>query len=153
MNSLRVLNKRDALITNNKEDTYLEKVIKYIPTEIVAAYTAMRALLLPDKEKVSQEILPYGADSDFYLYSIIFIGCLVLTPIYKYFTLKDKNLPIPIYQIVISFFAFAIWVFAFGDFFEINWKGYSHKLASIILIFFTLTTPLLERIFIKPTNN
>ena len=149
MNTLRVNTKRDSKINGKSEDTYLEKVVKYIPTEIVAAYTAMRALLLPDKEKVSQEILPYGIESDFYLYSVIFLGCLILTPIYKYFTLKDDGLPIPKYQIAISFFAFVFWVFAFGDFFEINWKGYSHKLASIILIFFTLITPILEKMFVR----
>jgi hypothetical protein len=149
MNTLRVNTKRDSSINQKSEDTYIEKLVKYIPIEIVAAYTAMRALLLPDKEKVNKDILPYGEEADLYLYSVIFFGCLFLTPIYKYFSLKDDNLPTPTYQIAISFFALIIWVFAFGDFFEIKWEAYSHKLASIILIFFTLLTPLLEKVFLK----
>ena len=149
MKTLRVNTLREAQLTGNSEDTYLEKVVKYIPTEIVAAYTAMRALLLPDKENVPVEVLPYGEASELYLYTVIFVGCLILTPIYKYITLKDDSLPTPVYQIVISFIAFAFWVFAFGDFFDINWEGYSHKLASIALIFFTLTTPILEKLFLR----
>lgn len=152
MKQFRVLNKPTAKILDTNEDSYLVKVVKYIPAEIVAAYTAARALLLEDVNSASKVLLPYGEKDDYFLYTLIFVGCLLLTPLYKYFTLRDNNLPIPLYQIVISFLAFAIWVFAFGDFFEITYNWYSHKLASLTLIFFTLITPLLERIFIKTIN-
>lgn len=143
---LRVNTKRDSQINGKPEDPYFNKVIKYIPTEIVAAYTVMRGFLLEGKE--SGNIISYG-DDNLYLYCVIFFGCLLLTPLYKYFSLKSLNLPVPIYQIVISFFAFIVWVFAFGDWFEINWVYYNHKLASIVLVFFTLITPVFENIFIK----
>lgn len=149
MKPFRVLNKPIAEILDTKEDTYLVKVVKYIPTEIVAAYTAARALLLEDVSTLSKGQLPYGEKEDYFLYTFIFFGCLLLIPLYKYYALRDKNLPVPFYQITISLLAFAIWVFAFGDFFEINYSWYSHKLASLTLIFFTLITPLLERVFVK----
>lgn len=117
-----------------KADNYLQKVVKYIPGEIIAFYLVFNKFAIED-----------GRTAFLLLF---FIG-LTLTPFYKYFGLKDqtKKLSTPWFQIIISIFSFAIWVFALGDFNEVELLNYNPFYASLILATFTLTTPILEQLF------
>lgn len=153
MNPLRVVTKKEAHIIGQKEDKTLAKVVKYIPADVVATYLSIRSFLMPDNiENIKEPALIYGNDANFEYYSIAFWGCLLLTIPYKYISLKSENLPTPFFQIGISVLAFTVWVFAFGDIFQICWEGYSRKLAAMVLIFFTASTPLFEYIFTNKKN-
>ena len=149
MNKLRVITKKDSQTTGNEEDGFLEKVVKYIPTEIVAAYTAFRSIILPNVSD-AEAILPYGGDDNCLAFKIAFYVGLVFTPLYKYRTLKDPTLGIPYYQIAISTLAFVVWVFAFGDFFELSFESwYKHQIGAMMLIAFSLAVPIVEDFFVK----
>ncbi|MBG6132484.1 hypothetical protein IWQ47_003544 [Aquimarina sp. EL_43] len=131
----RVFTEKDTLIEPTiNADSYFQKVIKYIPGEIIAFYLVFNKFAI-EEGKTGFLVL-------------FFIG-LILTPFYKYFGLKDqsKTLNTPWFQIIISIIAFTIWVFALGDFNEIQIINYNPFYASLILATFTLTTPILEQIF------
>ena len=147
MNAFRVVNKKVATQLNIKEDNYLARLVKYIPAEIVAAYTAMRAIALGDSS--GQIPLPEIVGASPRLFLLIFVGCLVLTPLYQYQIMRDDKLPPPTYQIAVSTLAFIVWVFAFGDIFSYWLADYDSRLAGILLIFFTLITPLVDKVVEK----
>jgi hypothetical protein len=95
----------------NKEDGYLEKIIKYIPAEVVAAYLSLSGSLvslpLQDKHKASGLWILSGI-------------MLVSTPFYWLLSSRTKRLTTisRIYQVSFAMVAFAIWVLALGGPFE-----------------------------------
>ena len=128
-----------------QQDKYLDKVKKYIPTEVVLAYVFLQ-----------QTIENSAVEGSFWtkdvLFGVIFFICLLVTPIYKYMQINDDTLPKPYRQLVISTFAFVVWVFYFGDWFEaiLGKNYYSPILATILMVSFTLLTPILE--FVTPSK-
>ncbi|MBQ4820379.1 hypothetical protein [Aquimarina sp. MMG016] len=130
----RVITQKDKVKeTNLKPDGYFQKVIKYIPGEIVAFYLVFNKFAI---ENGVQGFLT------------LFIIGLILTPFYKYFGLKDQSniLDTPWFQIIISVIAFAIWVFALGDLSRLIGE-YDPFFSSLTLATFTMATPILENLF------
>lgn len=117
-------------------DSYLERLRKYIPTEILGAYILLSAQISENSET--------GVWNENTLLAIVFLGCLILTPIYKYFQLNDGVIAEkPWKQIIVSTGAFVVWVFYLGDWFKkLLGDNYSQLLALIILVFYTLIIPL-----------
>lgn len=156
----------------SQDDNFLSKIIKYIPAEVIAVYTAIVGVLkqnldsnLPDKNAV-----------DTYFIVVLIIVCL--TPIWTYFAVIDNpNTKEPpsknkraIFHAIIAMLSFIIWVYAIGDVLFKSWlcKCYSPEtvacfdesgnydsiLGSIFLILYTgLVVPLLERIFLGKPNS
>ena len=137
------------------DDDYLKKVIKYIPVEIIAAYTSLIALISPGSQSISD-------CTDVNLFKIILIMVLVLTPVYMYLAVKDNpDLPEPIrkkhaiFQSIVSIPAILIWIFVqahplmicfYEDLFKIK---YDQRVFGIVLVGFTLSVPLLEKIIFR----
>ncbi|RPD46484.1 hypothetical protein [Paracnuella aquatica] len=139
------------------DDTYLAKIIKYIPSEIIAVYTAIAGLLKPNTDYLN-----------YYLWVLILLG--VITPVWTYFSVKDNDQPMgliavkkaAVFHSIIATVSLAVWIYAIGD--ELlqhllcgkvdqgevcHW--YQPVLASILLIIYTgLIVPLLERIILGP---
>lgn len=146
-----------------ESDNYLEKIIKYIPAEIVAAYTALTGYL---SVKPNTDIPSHYKS----YYLMVFFVLLIVTPVWTYFAVIDNNdPPDPTIRKKKAYFhsgiatvAFVIWIYALGnDLLKAllcrcnvtscdNCGIYSPILGSIILIIFTILTPLFERIFIGP---
>ncbi len=145
------------------DDNYLEKIIKYIPAEIVAAYTALIGYLsLEPNTDIPAHYKTY--------YLIVFFILLLITPVWTYFAVIDNNdPPDPItkkkkayFHSVVASIAFIIWVYALGNPLLKgilcrcsntscgNCGAYSPILGSIILLLFTVLTPLFERIVLGP---
>lgn len=148
-----------------ESDNYLETIIKYIPAEIVAAYTALVGYLaIKPATDIPAHYKSY--------YLIVFFILLFVTPLWTFFAVIDNNdPPDPIKRKKKAYFhsgvatiAFIIWVYALGnDLLKAllchcdntscdNCALYSPVLGSIILIIFTILTPLFERIFLGPRN-
>lgn len=142
-----------------EDDGYVQKVIKYIPTEIVTGYTALVGYLSVG----TNTDIPH----DYKTYYIILLCILgVATPVWTYYGVLDNNtsgnnFPVnkrALFQSVIATFSFAIWVYTIGN--PIlksilcncintgcaDCGYYSPVLGSIILVLFTIMTPLIERI-------
>lgn len=124
------------------EDSYIEKVKKYIPAEIVGGYFFLHKLI--EDDSVSGDTTGISTPT---LYLVILLLFLILTPLYKFFQLNSDNLNPPMRQVMISVAAFLAWSFYLGGWFkEFLDTSYNGTLSLIIIVTFTLSTPLIENI-------
>lgn len=106
-------------------DGYREKLIKYIPAEVITLYVGLDAMIR-------------GAASagklDMTAYWVLFGFCVLATPFYLWRVSKvDKWL-----QLLLSTIAFAVWVFALGGpFSSIQWVGEHKVLTAMVLPLYT----------------
>lgn len=117
-------------------DSYFEKLIKYIPADIVAAYVAIAGIL---QENGNQPLwLTWG----------VFATLLGLTPLYICFikTHPKGITSAKCFHWVTSCLAFTIWVFALGGPFAATFDWYRPYFGSVALILTTLLLPALEGI-------
>jgi len=112
-------------------DTYFDKLIKYIPADIVVAWIAATGLIASTKDP-SETLL------------WIVFGCgIILTALWTWKQTSLPNKPIAATQIIISTFAFIIWVFATGGPFA-TLDFYRPLYGSLILILYTLIIALVN---------
>ena len=109
------------------DQNYRDRLLKLIPSEIVAAYMVLAGIIPQDYAK-------WGL-------LIVSVILLVLVPFYlKLFQKVDRIL-----QIIITTISFAVWVYSLGGPFK-EWGIYYAWLSSVILILWTLIVP----IFVNP---
>jgi hypothetical protein len=112
-------------------DTYFDKVVKYIPADIVGAWVAVTGLVSSAS----------GIDRQMVLWVAFGIG-LILT---AWWTLRQTALPgrpPAVTQVIISTGAFAVWVFALGGPFQ-HVPG-QQVYGSLLLILYTLVVALIN---------
>ena len=123
------------LASSNDRDSYLERVGKYVPAEIVAAYIALIgfAANVPAASQRAALI-------------VIFSVCLIATPLYLWRIGKSSK--VKAVHLAISSIAFVVWAFAAGGAGGIFGVGglniYDPSWASIVLVIFTLASGLVE---------
>ncbi len=139
--------------TDVKLDGFFDKLMKYIPSEIIGAWIAIKGLIKsanPVNNQSNNGLInnANGATGDNLLW-ILFLVLTVLTAVYIFKetsketikTEKSKESP-AISQIIISTVAFVIWVFALGEPFS-SLSFYQPVYGSIALIIFSLIVPLI----------
>ena len=109
------------------DQNYRDRLLKLIPSEIVAAYVVLAGV-------IPQHHAKWGL-------LIVSVILLVLVPFYLKL-LQNVN---RIVQIVITTISFAVWVYSLGGPFR-EWGLYYAWLSSVILILWTLIVPL----FVNP---
>jgi hypothetical protein len=120
-----------AAVPAGQPDDYLDKVVKYVPADVIAAWTAAVAII---KGAVGIPTTP--------VLLICFVIGLGLT---CWWTLKQTeaaNQPPAIKQALIATVAFAVWVLALGDLSAalstiMNWN---EAYAKLLLILFTVVS-------------
>jgi hypothetical protein len=140
------------------DDGYIQKIIKYIPAEIIAGYTALVGYLNIDSTTSIPTYKTY--------YLILLVALFVITPVWTYYAVYDdastqaNKTTRAIFQATIAAIAFLIWVYAVGNpllkallcgcttIICKDCPQYSPVLGSIILVLFTILTPLLDRIIL-----
>jgi hypothetical protein len=111
------------------QDTYWDKVLKYIPAEIVAAWIFLAALIASATPPPPNLV-----------HWIIFGVMVILTAGWIY---RRTGTPVVWTQIIISTIAFAVWAFALGGPFEtIGW--YRPLYGSIVLVIYTLAVGIVD---------
>lgn len=125
-----------------KSDNYIEQVLKYIPSEIVAAYLFLEGILKSSTKTTEL------------FFWIVFFFMLVVTPFYIWALTSEKDENTgktrkPAWdQIIISFFSFAVWVFAIGGpFASLPW--YDSIYGSTLLVLFTFMPPIISKILCR----
>jgi len=103
-----------------KQDNYLERLFKYLPSEIILLFVTCEKIIL------SQSKIPIN------LYWIISIFCFLSTPLYLFFVAKIRKIS----QLIISTLSFAVWVFALGGPFSF-YQWYKPLYGAITLPIFT----------------
>jgi len=105
-----------------KKDNYSDRLIKYIPSEVVSVYIAVSAVLKVAGDEVPKKTLEW----------IIFAFLLVMTPIYLRVAMNVK-----IYRnLIISTISFGVWAFTLGGpFAPLSW--YNPIYGAILLPLYT----------------
>jgi apolipoprotein N-acyltransferase len=114
-------------------DSYAEKLVKFIPADILAAYLAISGITASN-------------DPPLWLTWGVFGALLALTPLYVCLVKTD---PPGIawsktFHWVTACLAFSAWVFAMGGPFAVTFAWYKPYLGSVVLILTTLIIPVLE---------
>lgn len=113
-----VMESRAEVGQTTPRDEYLERLVKYVPAEMISLYVAVRGAAVDYS----------GVGGDWAL----FFGLCLLTPLYVARVTREAGKPPAWKQIVVGTAAFAIWVFAIGGPFE-SAEWYSATLAGILL--------------------
>ncbi len=122
-------------------DTYLDKLIKFIPGDLVAAYLALDGLMRES-----------SINAPDFLYWVIFVSLLILTPLYVVYRPTHGELSghSKRFHAIAASIAFSVWVFALGGPFAVTWPDlYRPLYGSVLLVITTLTIPVIEKIVTK----
>lgn len=114
-------------------DTYFDKVVKYIPADVVAAWVTVAGLVT-------------GAGGTFPKNNalwVCFAFGVVITPLWTLRQTRAPGLPPAYKQAAISTAAFIVWVFALGGPF-VTLAFYHAVWGSLVLIGFTLIVGLIN---------
>ena len=117
--------------TIKPEQDYKSKLLKLMPSEIIAAYMVIHGILLGQVIQVGEKDLTHTVGWS------VFAALLVLTPLYlvKIHDVKSKA------QVILTTLTFPVWVYTIGGPFETaGW--YQPQIASCILVVWTLIIPL-----------
>ncbi len=117
--------------TSTKVDGYFEKIMKYIPSEIVGAWIAIQG--------IAKNI---NNPNNIFLW-IIIVFLAVLTFFYIKQQTSEENKKTAVKQTVISVGAFIIWAFAIGGQPFESLVFYNSAYGSILMILYTLTIPVI----------
>jgi hypothetical protein len=122
--------------TVNRADTYMSRVLKYIPSEIVMAYISIDGMLRtcynPNLWADRQMLLK--------LLWIVSAILTVLTPLWLWRVMRVRRLS----QLFISTISVPVWLFALGGPFSLlDW--YRPALGAIALPLYTLILPIISR--------
>lgn len=128
-----------------RDDTYFEKIVKYIPADILAAYMTFSGIIADDP------------NNPVWLHWICFIALTILTPLYAIFRPSD---PPPIlykanktyFCAIASTISFAVWCFALGGPFAATFTWYRPIFGSLLLILSTLLLPILEKVLLRQSQ-
>jgi len=114
-------------------DTFFDRVIKYIPADIVGAWVAVTGIIAANQAS--------GTQPDSTLLWIAFVIGVILTFAWTWKQTLEPKKPPAWKQIVISTFAFVVWVFALGGPFATLgfWKP---MFGSLLLILYSLVVAL-----------
>ncbi len=114
-----------------RPDDYIERLIKYIPSEVIALYLTLDPLVRPTLGSP-------GPDNQI-IHWLIFIFCAFLTWFYLRRVLQVKKQV----QLIISVGAFFVWVFAIGGPF-VYFPWYKPLYGGILLPLYTAFIPAVE---------
>jgi hypothetical protein len=112
--------------TGGSVDTYFDKVIKYIPSDIVGGWIAVTGLINSASNVPTSLLLWIGFG----------VG-IVLTALWTHKQTSVPNMQLARTQILISTGSFIVWVFALGGPFA-TLGFYRPLYGSLLLIFYTL---------------
>ena len=111
---------RSILSTND----YRARLLKLIPSEIIAAYLAIQGLVSENLD-VRQPVL---------LFTSVFLFLLIPFYLRRVFSVKSWG------QVIVTMLSFVVWVFSLGGPFLI-YSWYNPVIGSVGLILWTLTVP------------
>ena len=133
----RVVNAADVAENPKlKEDNYVQKVVRYIPGEIVAVYTTASGLVLSAQGVPTVTVL-----------WIVIAVLAALTPFWLYYATKIPGRKVPVFQIAVGTLAYLLWVFALAGGTLFPW--YNPLYGSLLPLLLTLVTPIAEKAFVR----
>jgi hypothetical protein len=127
---LEALDARESIQV--QADGYFDKVIKYIPGDIVAGWTTLLGL-------TGGVGVAAGSSIPAAVFVVLLIAFIALTAWWTYRQTLDFKAGPARTQIIVSTIAFLVWAFALGRPFDVLLPGiYNSQVAAAILIVYTL---------------
>ncbi len=118
----------------NDTQQFSDKLVKFIPTEIIGAYMVLAGFLgFGPGTNLNTSDHMQGI-----LIQVVFFIFLVLTPVYLW---KISNVTNKM-QLLIATGSFAVWVYTLGGPFDV-WNLYNSDISSVTLVIWSLIPPLL----------
>ena len=114
----------------SKLDGYPDRLLKYIPAEVVGGWIAISGLLSGARGIVTGTIW------------IVFEVMVVLAAAWTWKQTSEPGKPLAVTQIIVATLAFVVWVFALGGPFA-TLDFYHPVYGSLLLIAYTLAVPLI----------
>jgi hypothetical protein len=115
-----------------KPDAYFDRVIKYIPADVVSAWVFAAASIKAASDDVPKTLVLW----------IAFACGLILTALWTIKQTSVPGRPTAVVQVAVSTVAFAVWVFALGGPFE-SLTFYRPLYGSLVLVLYTLSAALI----------
>ena len=112
---------------------YKDRLLKLIPSEIIAAYMILSGIIPQNSAK-------WGT-------LIVSIVLLILVPFYLWKIHNVKHSP----QIIVTSISFVVWVYSLGGPFQF-WGVYKSWIGSVILVLWTLIVPIVINPKPQPAN-
>lgn len=132
----RVITGQTTIAMNPETDSYIDRLVKYIPAEIIALYLAVTNVI-PDDRNPAAGPPPHHSEYNIAMWVVTAVTMLCV-PLYMYFITKADNQPPLWSQIIISSIAFPVWVFAIGGpFTSLRWYPHNRWIAAIVISFVT----------------
>lgn len=104
---------------------YRERLLKLLPSEIIAAYLAIEGIVAT-QPAIRNQVLTWAC-----------VFLFILIPFYLWFLFKIKK----VLQIIVTMISFAVWIFSIGGpFLQCPW--YLQVYGAVLLVLWTLTVPL-----------
>ncbi|MBN1596531.1 hypothetical protein JW933_11450 [candidate division FCPU426 bacterium] len=103
--------------------TYQDRLLKLIPSEIIGAYLFLQGIIPPDQAK-------WGT-------TLVGVALLIMTPLYMQRIQKVSKKT----QLLVTTLSFAVWVYSLGGPFSL-WGLYQAWIGSVVLVLWTMTVPL-----------
>lgn len=125
--SRRIVTRKLDTTAEAELDTYWDRVIKYIPSDIVAAWTVVTGLINTDPTAPQNTLL--------WIFFVIFI---LVTALWVWKQTSEHNKPTAISQITVSSLSFVVWVFALGGPFATLEGFYRPLYGSLVLVVYSL---------------
>lgn len=126
--------------TEATPDQFTDRLVKYIPSEVVGGYVIVSGFIegLTTKNTTFMHLGPTA-----WLWIVMVTFC-VLAFIYMLFAPKSKGEPLPWFQAFSAPVAFLTWSFALGGPFEKSLSDYNKAGAAFLLIIVSLIIPALD---------
>jgi len=120
---------RAAVHEQLKPDDYKSRLLKYIPAEVVAMYITLDSITRSAGNQIPLQPALW----------IVFTLLLIGTPLWLWRVMKVTKRG----QLVISFFAFAVWVFALGGPFALQ-QWYHPVYGALLMPLYTFLVPIIK---------
>ncbi|MEO8769968.1 MAG: hypothetical protein ABI402_07780 [Ferruginibacter sp.] len=145
-----------SILSVNNQNDVLTRIIKYIPAEIITIYTSIVAILTNVKVSDCKDM----DKTDIITFKWIVISLIIITPVWKYFSVKDNPSPVggstikaAIFHAVIATLSFCLYVYVDANNLLKCWIGenvINPRVGAAVLLFFSIAlVPLLERLILK----
>ena len=121
----------------NETQSYFDKAVKLIPTEIVGAYMVLAGVIGIDNSPTAPPVDSLSR----ILIQVVFFALLVMTPLYLW---KISNVTNKV-QLIVTSLAFVLWIYNLGGPFTV-WGLYNAKVAAVLLTLWSLVVP----VFVRP---
>jgi len=116
--------KAEVAEAKGEEDTYKDRLLKYIPAEIVGLYITLSSLTLSAGGEIPVLSILW----------VIFALLFIMTPLYFFLVTKKPNVRTGVVQIIISTSAFVVWVFSLGDVSPFGFYSWYHPVYGALLL-------------------